>query len=343
MTDRRSRQFQILETLRSGDKTTADDLARLLHVKKRTIYRDIEDLLQYNIPIYGVTGPEGGYRLRADSPLDPALVKGEEAFRIYLHQLSKGALSESDEDSARTLDQEEQARALLAGKVYYDPTDFYWRDEGSGLVSPVRRALLNSRAIRIRRATEASKGKRHLPEEVVMPLGLVWKAGHWYLVAKSLSNDIFRERLNNLTQIEETDLSFLSPEDFSLEEWWNSDMEDFGKGSHRVAFLADASAAPELRKLNRKSDSKFEELSGGRLRVTLFVDNWRWLIPLLASYGKSVLVEEPMELRAAFRRLFEGAADLYGSDPPANGAEAELEPKGDSRLRSTRGRAAVQD
>jgi predicted DNA-binding transcriptional regulator YafY len=339
MADRRSRQYRILQALRAERATSAEELASALHVNKRTIYRDMEDLLRHNIPISGAPGPIGGYRLKVDSPIDPRNLQDELAFRDYLDQMAKGLLWQDDEESAARADLDELAQALRDGKVYFDATDTYWRDKSSGYVPTVRRALLQSRAIAVRRVGEGVRAKRQPAEEVIMPLGLVWKAGHWYVVARSLTGSIFRERLHNLSRIDETDLSFSTPEGFQLETWWKDEMQCFGHGSTRVTFVADASAADDLRNLNPKEDSIFESLPDGRLRVTLFVDRWNWLVPLLASYGASVLVEEPVELRSAMRELFECGAALYQlGSPPTNGADRPLRQAGDSRLRSTRGR-----
>jgi hypothetical protein len=31
----------------------------------------------------------------------------------------------------------------------------------------------------------------------------------------------------------------------------------------------------------------------------LYVDRWRWLVPLVAGFGRDVVIDEPAELRAA--------------------------------------------
>jgi len=58
---RADRLFQIVQHLRARRLTTAAELADLLSVSERTIYRDIRDLSLSSIPIQGEAGV--GYRL----------------------------------------------------------------------------------------------------------------------------------------------------------------------------------------------------------------------------------------------------------------------------------------
>lgn len=341
---RRNRQYQILLLLRSKELVSAAEIADRFDVNVRTIYRDIEDLLQNQVPIQGTPGPEGGYRLRPEAAIDPTIFDSEDAFNLYLgHALQADergaatakAIAQSDGEFA------ELARAMLDRKVYFDPHDTYWRDEGSGLVPEVRRALLASEAISARWSTSGIQRHRKGHREVVAPLGLVWKAGHWYLVARDIEGEVFRERLANLSGVETTGLTFVAPDDFDLESWWTHEMEVYGKGDIRVVFSALPSAANDIRRLNRKKESSLEELESGGVRLTLFTDSWHWLVPLLAVYGAEVQVEEPDDLRAELASFFREAAAAYDSPPRAAGEEdTGRRPRSDERIRPTRGRPA---
>ena len=81
--------------------------------------------------------------------------------------------------------------------------------------------------------------------------------------------------------------------------------------------------------------SSLIELDDRGVRLTLFVDRWEWLVPLILSYGTSILVEEPLELRRAVAEALEQTLALYrGSSLQTTEAFAS----GDSRRRATRGR-----
>lgn len=336
---RRRRQFQILLLLRARETVSAAELAERLDVTVRTVYRDIEELLQNQMPIQGVPGPEGGYRLRPEAALDPMVFDSEDALDLYLLQSMRRGEAEAEivEAIAEAGDSTaENARVLLERKLYFDPDDTYWRDEGSGLVPEVRRALIASEAINARWSNQSFAGRPAGHEEVLVPLGLVWKAGHWYIVARGLDGAIFRERLAHLARVERTGLSFVAPQDFSLESWWRDEMERFGKGDVKVVFLADRAAAQELRRLNLKKESEVEEFEDGGLRISLYVDDWRWLVPLLAAFGPSVVVQEPDALRSELLATFQHSIARYEAGVPEDHGLGES--GGDARLRSTRGR-----
>ncbi len=113
-------------------------------------------------------------------------------------------------------------------------------------------------------------------------------------------------------------------------------MERFGKGDVKVVFAADKTAAREMRRLNLKEESEVEEFADGGLRISLYVDEWRWLVPLLAAFGPSVVVESPDELRSAMVANFQRSLEQYDAGIPE--AQHPTGRGGDSKLRSSRGK-----
>lgn len=87
---RADRLFLILQYLRGGRLTTADTLAARLEVSRRTIYRDVADLMASGVPIDGAAG--AGYLLCDGFDLPPlmftraeitALVAGARLIRAW--------------------------------------------------------------------------------------------------------------------------------------------------------------------------------------------------------------------------------------------------------------------
>jgi predicted DNA-binding transcriptional regulator YafY len=60
---RASRLVSIVLLLQARGRLTAADLAGILEVSVRTIYRDVGALHAAGIPLYGDAGPAGGYQL----------------------------------------------------------------------------------------------------------------------------------------------------------------------------------------------------------------------------------------------------------------------------------------
>src|ERR1700736_4781238 len=77
-----SRLLELLSLLQGRRDWQGDELAERLEVSLRTIRRDIERLRQLGYPVESLTGPAGGYRLRAGSAMPPLLLDDEEAIAI---------------------------------------------------------------------------------------------------------------------------------------------------------------------------------------------------------------------------------------------------------------------
>lgn len=73
---RADRLFQIVQYLRGGRLVTAETLADRLEVSKRTIYRDVADLIGSGVPIEGEAGV--GYVMRQGYDVPPLMFTHEE-------------------------------------------------------------------------------------------------------------------------------------------------------------------------------------------------------------------------------------------------------------------------
>lgn len=149
-----------------------------------------------------------------------------------------------------------------------------------------------------------------------------------------------RYQLNNIDRLVATDLKFSYPEDaFDLQRWCVQALEDFGRGPNKVVIRVTPDNREEMLRLGLKPDSEVHHQPGGTLRIVLYVDRWRWLVPLVASFGGGVVIDEPRELREAVRQHHASALAAYQDEPVHPfGTDAEDYRNDDSRLRATRGR-----
>lgn len=348
MADKRNdRQVGILMQLRSKEWVPAKVLAEQFEVSQRTIYRDIEDLLTRGVPIEGVPGPDGGYRLKSETPLDPLIFSSEDALSLYLLSSAStkapGAIREQLAEletalrSGHGAEQQLLSLGATAQRVHFDTSDWYWRDEGSTHLPSLRGAILRGQAVTI---THRATGSARATEALVKPYGLVWKSGDWYLVGAQVEGPPARYKLNSISRVAVTELTFPYPDDFILEAWWNQEMEAYGKGDIRVQLKASPECSPELLRLSLKENSEVEATSDGGMTIVLFVDEWKWLVPLIASYGGGVVVEHPQALHAAVRDYFQAGVAAYSDETNTPSDEPSIArfASDDSRLRSTRGR-----
>lgn len=338
-----TRLLGTLLLLRSKEWVSSRDLAERFDVSLRTVYRDIEVLQQNGVPIQGVPGPDGGYRLQTEDPLDPLLFSSNEALNLYLLGAGSSNLPENLERRAEKIVgkiddviRPEDAELLqkTSSRTYFDTSDWYWRDEATGWMPLLRQSIFEEKILLI---NHKQRGSDDIENVRVAPYGLVWKGGEWYLVGNNIkSGNIERFRVSRIAKVEVTEDSFLYPKDFILQTWWVEDVEQFGKGDIRVRLLVQKEAQSEVLRLATKQNSSVE-YQGDVTLITLYVDKWRWLVPLVLSYAGSIYVEEPADLRQAIIDAFMKGLSRYVSDS-ANKEQNFV--NDDSRLRATRGRVS---
>ena len=87
------RLFQIYLRLLPGEQVTAAELARDTGVSERTVYRDVQRLVEAGLQVHGAAGV--GYRLREPPALPPLLLTEDEmralVARAYAVQSSSDA------------------------------------------------------------------------------------------------------------------------------------------------------------------------------------------------------------------------------------------------------------
>src|SRR5258708_10298077 len=78
------RLLTMLELLQVHARMSGEELASRLEVEPRTVRRYVQMLQEMGMPVEGVHGPGGGYRLRPGFKLPPLLFTEEEATAIVL-------------------------------------------------------------------------------------------------------------------------------------------------------------------------------------------------------------------------------------------------------------------
>ena len=77
-----SRLLTLLSLLQGRRDWPGSELADRLEVSPRTIRRDVERLRTLGYPVESMTGPAGGYQLRAGAAMPPLLLDDDEAIAI---------------------------------------------------------------------------------------------------------------------------------------------------------------------------------------------------------------------------------------------------------------------
>ena len=196
---RADRLLSLVLLLQARGETTAGALAAELEVSVRTVYRDLEALAAAGVPVLARSGPGGGCRLMDGYRFPLRGLRPDEAEALLILGVPS-ALRELGLD--QLLDAAHRQIRLSAGLggaaagpgsdghgaalVHLDmPRWFSGAAEEVPCLRDLARALRAGRrlALTYERADAGGGGSGGGEPRVVGPLGLVNKAGTWYLVA----------------------------------------------------------------------------------------------------------------------------------------------------------------
>lgn len=205
---RADRLFQLVQILQARRFVTAAELADAVGVSRRTVYRDIQDLVGSGVPIRGEAGV--GYQLQRGYELPPMTFTTEEIEALVLGcrmveswgdpalaQAARGVLTKVERVVPEPL------RRVLLETALFAPTRRVAAERSSGL-GPLRRAVSDRRKVRL----GYTRNDGECSVRVVRPLGLYFWGMSWSLAAWCELREDFRnfrvDRIHSAEVLDET-------------------------------------------------------------------------------------------------------------------------------------------
>jgi predicted DNA-binding transcriptional regulator YafY len=214
MTETSSRLLEMLSLLQGRRDWPGIELADRLEVSGRTIRRDVERLRRLGYPVESLTGPAGGYRLRAGSAMPPLLLDDDEAIAIAvgLRTAARASVAGIEETAVRALVKLEQVLpAHLRRRVSALGSATFTLPEGGPTVDPqhltvIATACRDSESLRFAyRRRDGTESRRE-----VEPHSVVNRGRRWYLVAWDRSREDWRTfRIDRLARPSSTGVRFV--------------------------------------------------------------------------------------------------------------------------------------
>lgn len=234
-----SRLLSILMLLQTRGRMSARELARSFEVSVRTIHRDIDQLSAAGIPVYADRGRNGGFQLMDGYRTRLTGLTRSEAEVLFLAGLPGPAaqLGLSDLLSAARLKllaalpatvQSDAER--IAGRFHLDPVPWFRANDPLPYLRTVAQAVWNERYLKAR---YAMTGREDARSRRLGPLGLVLKAGVWYLVAQS-SKGVGTYRVARIAAAEIADEPFVRPKKFDLAAHWEKSAQSYEGETYRA-------------------------------------------------------------------------------------------------------------
>jgi predicted DNA-binding transcriptional regulator YafY len=317
---RADRLLSLLLCLQSRGQMTARQLADELEVSVRTVYRDLEALGAAGVPVVASGGPGGGCRLM-DGWRSPLLgISAEEATALLavtaggpLERIALGdALAQARLKVLASLPATSRDRTnAVAARFHIDTQAWFRPPELVPCLGVLVDAVRQDRRLRI---THRRRDDR-TTTRTVDPLGLVTKAGVWYLAARS-SRGIRAHRAARITRAEPLPETFARPADFDLADFWTRWTTEFEASLDQLPVTvrlttAGLAALPEVLGEPASAAGATPDPEAGWHRLLLHFDSPTAAVRRLLGFGPDAEVLEPREVREQLAARARRTAERY--------------------------------
>lgn len=316
---RASRLMSILLLLQSRGRLTAEELARHFEVSVRTIYRDIDQLSAAEVPVYADRGPGGGFQLLDGYRTKLTGLSPAEAETLFMAGLPGPAAELGLADALATaqlkltaaLPESTRANARrVATRFHLDPVDWFRSAQSARLLPAIATAVWGETCIDVQ---YKRAGIDKIVSRRLQPLGLVLKAGTWYVVAQ-VGDSIRTYRVSKILELASTAERFARPKDFDLVRFWNASSRAYEVGLYRSAAQLRVSKRGMARLeslgatvLQAAHDTAEPEKTGGWTKVTIPIESIDQAAWDMLKLGSDAEVLKPVALR---RRVAKAARDV---------------------------------
>ena len=308
MTETSSRLLSLLSLLQGRRDWPGSELSGRLGVSGRTIRRDVGRLRELGYPVESLSGPAGGYRLRAGSAMPPLLLDDEEAIAIAvgLRTAARASVTGIEETSVRALVKLEQVLpSHLRRRVRALGSATLTLPSGGPTVDPqaltvIAAACRDAECVRF--AYTARDGVASRRE--VEPHSLVNLGRRWYLVAWDRGRRDWRTfRVDRLTRPASSGVRFAPREPPGKDAAAYVEQSLSARPNRYEARVTLRASAEEVRARFSSQWGTIEPIDEGSCEYRTGDDDLDWLAMRVAMLGVDFEVHEPPELRAHLRVL----------------------------------------
>ncbi|CAM5486533.1 WYL domain-containing protein OS=Streptomyces alboniger OX=132473 GN=CP975_09615 PE=4 SV=1 [Streptomyces alboniger] len=318
---RADRLLALLLLLQNRGRMTAPELAEELEVSVRTIYRDADALAASGVPVYAERGPAGGFRLLDGYRTRLTGLTGDEADSLALAGMP-GAAADLGLGAELATAQLKLSAALPSGlearsrriqeRFHLDAAAWFRTAEPAPLLDVVADAVWRQRVLSAHYRRWGGDVRRELH-----PLGLVLKAGNWYLAA-AVEDHVRTYRVSRFIEVTVVEEACVRPAGFDLAAYWGEASRGLEARVLRGTARLRVSRAG-LRLLPamfgaagaRAVEGAGEAGADGWAEVDLEVEALPVAVSDILRLGLEAEVLGPPELRAEVARSVTGLAQRY--------------------------------
>ncbi len=300
-----SRIVRLLTTLQAGKSYRAGELAKILGMSRRTVFRDLKELQNIGVP-YRYDTKCGGYRIEPEFFLPPIDFNLQEALSLLLLVHETGRQIQLPFKNSAVLAGLKIENNLPAKIRSYCNTAIKSISTRAGAQAPMN--LLDERFAQLQNAI-AKKQKvlinyHSLFEKKAIglelsPYHLLYNQRAWYVLGFSSTHKSIRTfKLNRIADLKMMEKRFIDGDKFDLEEYlgnaWSMIPED---KIYNIELRFRPKVAKNVAEVQWHSTQKVSHNGDGSVTVEFRVDGLGEIIWWILGYGDQVQVIAPKVLR----------------------------------------------
>lgn len=304
-----SHLLELINILQYKKFSTASELADMLEVDKKTIYRYMDSLNMASIPVRAKKGRYGGFYIGDEYYMkQPALTNDEvqalllsseilskENGFIYAEELKK-AVSRIINSSLNT----QKELSNIKETMDFQVSKIGSFEDLEGKISKLNYAMQNNLSIKI---SYFSMSKNGQTTRVVDPYSLTFRKGFWYLIGYChLREEIRIFKVLRIKSIRVTEAKFKKPKSFSVKEYMKNSWNIYRGEDTEVKIIFNKEIAPFIKETDWHENQKIEDLPNGEIAFTVFVNGTNEIKSWIMGFGDKVKVMEPASLKDEIKK-----------------------------------------
>ena len=297
------RLIGILSVLLQEEKVSAPELAERFEVSRRTINRDIDDLLYAGIPIRTAQGTGGGISIAEGYKMDRTILTSKDMQMILAGLRSLDSVSGSSYYGQLMEKIQARSSEFISGResILIDLSSWY-KNTLAPKISTIQDAIENRHLLEFYYYAQSGEGKR-----TIEPYYVVFKWTSWYVYGWCLKRKDYRLfKLNRMDQVKET------IKDFSCRNAPVPNLSSELKYPRNIVLKAIFTPDMKWRLVEEFGPGCYEELEDGRLLLIRNYADMDNLTMWMLTFGDKVEVIEPQELRKRLKTMAESMIKMYG-------------------------------
>jgi predicted DNA-binding transcriptional regulator YafY len=299
--NRIDRLIGIILLLQSHRIIRARDIAEHFDISTRTVYRDLRALDEAGVPIAAEAGE--GYSLVEGYHLPPVMFTPEEASALFIggkfaEQLTDESIKKNVQSALLKIRSVLPSDTQIYLERLQESTEIFTRPSSvqNGFRDDVLTTIQDSIVHRYILSMEYYTNYRDsFTKRDIEPLGLLYYGDRWHLIAYCRLRKDFRDfRTDRIKSIQLKDSIFSERKDFSLKNYLQQINRLENPQEVQVKFKKSVAKYVRDKYYHGLVEEKVED---SNVLMTFLVPSLRWIASWILSYGTSVEIISPEQLR----------------------------------------------